>query len=172
VHSIESVAFENGSKSRVIRPSALACCEFRTSIAIPPSLEIPKCDELEDCLIDEDANLVRVGKEAFSDCYSLRSFYVPKSVEGIGSNCFSGCGPLYRLKFASGESLKKIVGDLTLVEARRGFGFNDISSLFRIELNQGAGDLTFPGWVSVRDGDSTLVSVRDGDSTLVLAQAN
>jgi hypothetical protein len=54
-----------------------------------------------------------------------------------------------RLKFGSGEALKKIVGDAMLDEALDDIGFSEISSLFRIEVNQGGEKLGFSGWVSV-----------------------
>jgi hypothetical protein len=160
---IERVVFESDSKLRLIGSSALAGCEIITSIAIPAAVEMidesafRRCLGLEECLMTEDANLVGIGKAAFAGCCSLRSFGIPRNVHRIGSDCFNGCCPLHRLRFGSGESVKKIVGDRTLDEALDHFGFNQISCLFRIEVNHSGSDLDFPGWVSVGDSDSTLV---------------
>jgi hypothetical protein len=160
---ISSIVFEPGSPLRRICRSAFAGCEFLRSIAIPASVEVieesafKKCDGLEECLMEEDANLVMIGKEAFADCCSLKSFHVSRSVERIGEGCFGGCGPLRQLRFRSLASLKKIVGDFTLDEALENIGFDEISSLFRIEVEDGGADFEFGGWVSRCDTGSILV---------------
>jgi hypothetical protein len=149
------VVFESGSKLRHVGPSAFTYCEFLTSIAIPASVEIigeasfKQCGGLEECLISNDAVLVKIGKEAFADCRSLRSFYFPKTVREIDENSFVRCGPLQFLIFGSSVSLKNIVGDVSLDEALGNIGFTDISSLFKIEVNREGVDLDFPGWISV-----------------------
>jgi hypothetical protein len=100
---------------------------------------------------------VKIGKEAFAHCRSLRSFCFPKTVREVGENCFVSCGPLHLLIFVSGVSLKEIVGNRTLDEALEHIGFTDISSLFQIDVNEDGVDLDFAGWVSVGDTDSTVV---------------
>jgi hypothetical protein len=115
------------------------------------------CDGLEECLIDNDAVLVKIGKGAFAHCRSLRSFCFPKTVWEVGENCFVSRGLLHLLIFVSGVSLKEIVRARTLDEALEHIGFADISSLFEIYVNAGAVDLDFAGWVSVGDTGSTVV---------------
>jgi hypothetical protein len=114
------------------------------------------CIGLEECSIPKDAILTAIGEEAFSGCSCLRSFYVPKSVESLGENCFTKCSSLSRLKFGSGETLKKIVGDATLHEALEYLGVADVTNLFRIEVEEDGGDLSFPGWIPVADASSHL----------------
>jgi hypothetical protein len=162
----ERVIFENGSKLRTIGPSALSRCEFLGSVALPDSVvrieesAFKKCDGLEECLIGEKSIVEGIGKEAFADCLSLRSFSIPKTVEEIGENCFHGCGCLHRLRFGSRESLKSIIAEETLDQALVKFGLNNLSSLFRIEVNHEGGDVEFPGWSSSSDNASPLVLVR------------
>jgi hypothetical protein len=147
--------------------SALSFCGSLRSIVVPASVtEIEEsafqaCIGLEECSIHKDAMLVRIGEEAFAGCCCLRSFYVPRNVEGIGENCFTKCLSLSRLKFGSGEALKRIVRDLTLNEVLDNLGFTDISNLFRIEVDEDGSDLEFPGWVPVADGNSHLVLAPD-----------
>jgi hypothetical protein len=161
------VVFENGSRLRRIGPSAFADCEFLVGIEIPDSVEIidefafKGCRGLESCVISEDSHIVRIEKKAFAKCRSLRSFDFPGTVEEIAEKCFSGCYPLHRLRFWSGEVVRKIIGDVTLDEALEKLGFRDMSSIFRIEVDVGGADFAFPGWSSVRDGDSHLTLVRD-----------
>jgi hypothetical protein len=99
--------------------------------------------------------------EAFAECSSLISFGLPKTVEGIGENCFKKYLSLSRLKFGSGDSLKRIVRDLTLDEALEHLGVSVISSQFRIEVEDDCSDLSFPGWVSVVDERSHLTLAPD-----------
>jgi hypothetical protein len=168
INSIERVVFENGSKLTQIGSSAFSGCELLTSIAIPPSVEVigefafEECDGLEEYLIDEDGLLVKLGREAFADYCSLRSFYFPKNVREVGERCFIRCGTLHLLIFECDLLLKSIVSDDTLDEAleRIGFAGTGISSLFKIEVNQKGLDLDVPGWVSIRDGDSSTVIIQ------------
>jgi hypothetical protein len=95
-------------------------------------------------LIDEDASLAKIEEETFAECLSLRSFEIPMNVEEIGRDCFSKCVRLSRLRFCSGESLKKIVGGLTLVEAVKQIGFDEISNEFKIEVNHSGMTVDFP----------------------------
>jgi hypothetical protein len=95
------------------------------------------CTGLESCSIAEDASLVRIENEAFSDCRSLKSFYVPKNLEVIGEDCFKRCCSLFRLRFVSAESLKSLIGDSMRAEALENIGFDDISNLLNIEVEDG-----------------------------------
>jgi hypothetical protein len=159
---IERIHFDNDSKLRLIGRSALSNNRSLQTISIPASVEVieegafRRCIGLESCIIGENANLVKIEKEAFSECHSLRSFSVPASVSGLGENCFGECNSLYRLRFATIESLKKFVNDSTLDEVLEHFGLGDISSLLTIEIeaSDGAVDSEFPGWSSVCDGSS------------------
>jgi hypothetical protein len=137
-----------------------------TGIAIPGSVEIieddafKECPELEYCLLDEDASLVRIGRAAFAECLSLRFFHIPSRVESIGQNCFKDCSALSRLRFYCGNSLKELVGGVTLDTALTNFGFDAISSIFILEVTETGTYLDFPGWSSVFDEDSHLTLIQ------------
>jgi hypothetical protein len=160
---IERVVFETGSQLRRICRSALSDCAFLTSIAIPATVNVIEesafrsCCGLEECLMEQSALLAEIGKLAFAGCHALRSFQIPRSVEEIGEECFDECRPLHRLTFGSSASLMKILGGRPLDEGLDSIGFKEISSLLRIEVEDGGVDLEFPGWISVGDGGSTLV---------------
>jgi hypothetical protein len=64
-----------------------------------------------------DESLSEIGNGAFAKCNFLVSFDVPGGVKSIGRNCFAKCPVLYRLRFGSSESLRRIVGDPTLSQA-------------------------------------------------------
>jgi hypothetical protein len=64
------------------------------------------------------------------------------------------------LIFGSGESLKHLVGDLTLDEALEHIGFADMSSLFEIVVNHERVDFVFPGWFSIGDSRSTMTLIQ------------
>jgi hypothetical protein len=65
------------------------------------------------------------------------------------------------LKFCCCESLKTIVGDVTLDEALENIGFIEISTAFKIEIEQNGTDFEFSGWSLVADEYSHLALVRD-----------
>jgi hypothetical protein len=167
-HHVERVRFEKASKLRRMGRSAISTCSSLQTISIPASVEVIEeeafiwCTGLEACLIARTANLVRIGQSAFSGCRSLRSFYVPLCVEVIGENCFQNCISLRQVRFASAESLNRLIGDSTLDEALKRFGIDEITSLLRIEIGDGGGPhFEFRGWSSVRDGRSHLTLVQD-----------
>jgi hypothetical protein len=114
------------------------------------------CIGLEECSIHRDAILTKIGQEAFAGCCCLRSFYVPKNVEIIGENCFKECPSLSRLKFGSGDALKRIVRNRTLDEALESLGFTEISSQFQIGVEDDCSNLSFPGWIHLVDDSSYL----------------
>jgi hypothetical protein len=159
---VESIIFENGSKLRLIGCSAFCRCTSLSSIEIPASIEIIEdeafngCIQREYCLLDDRASLVTIGKAAFAECSSLTSLDIPMMVESIGYNCFKDCSPLSRLTFASANSLRKVVGDMSLDMAFEHFGFNDLSCLFSIEVTEETIDLDFLKWYSVVRADSHL----------------
>jgi hypothetical protein len=99
---LAGLVFENDSKLRQIGRSAFSACESLTSIAIPASVEViedsafKKCAGLEECFLDENGLLFRIGTDA--------SFDIPRTVEETGRNCFSHCLRLSWLTF-SGWSL-------------------------------------------------------------------
>jgi hypothetical protein len=164
---LTELKFESESQLRKICRSALSGCESLRCIIVPASVTeieefaFKECIGLEDCSIHKGAMLVRVGQEAFAGCSSLRSFYVPKTIEGIGGNCFNSCPSLYRLKFESRHTLKRIVRDRTLDEALEDLGFTEISGLFRIEVEDDRSGLLFPGWIPVADASSHLTLAPD-----------
>jgi hypothetical protein len=164
---LTALKFESGSKLRRICRSALSSCDSLRSIVVPCSvIEIGDfafndCTRLEECSIHKDGIHVRIGREAFTGCSCLRSFYVPKTVEVIGENGFKKCPSLFRLKFGSGDTLKRIVRDMTLDEALEHLGFTEIWGQFRIEVDDNGSDLSFPEWISVADEGSPLILARD-----------
>jgi hypothetical protein len=104
---------------------------------------------------------MRIDSEAFSECHSLRSFYLPRSIEIIGENCFKKCHYLRRLQFSSGEFLNKLVGDSRLDEVLETLGLSEITSLLKIELEESETQIGFTGWSSTGDGSSFLTLVQD-----------
>jgi hypothetical protein len=107
-------------------------------------------------MMDENASLVRIERAAFAKCTSLRFFDIPMKVESIGHNCFKKCFPLSQLKFASGDSLRKVVGEMGLDEAMYHFGLNETSSVLSIEIGRGGVNLEFSGWSSVVTENSQI----------------
>jgi hypothetical protein len=93
--------------------------------------------DLQTCVIAENARLLNIGKESFSECAKLRLFYAPRNVEGIGEDCFSNCRALPKLRFASEEALKKAVGDAALDDAFENLGLGELSNVFQIEFDSG-----------------------------------
>jgi hypothetical protein len=163
---LKELKIEIGSKLRRIGWSALSGCDSLRSIVVPPSVSeidefaFKECIGLEECSIHKGAVLATIGQEAFAGCSCLRSFYVPKNAERIGENCFKKCPSLFRLRFGSGDTLKKIVRDLALDEALEHLGIPGISPIFRIEVEQDGNDLVFPGWIPVTDENSHLTLAR------------
>jgi hypothetical protein len=51
--------------------------------------------------------------------------------------------------------------DLILDEALEHLGSNEISTLFRIEVENDCSDLSFPGWISVADERLYLTLAQD-----------
>jgi hypothetical protein len=166
LESLTELKIEIGSKLRRIGRSALSGCESLRLILLPPSLSeiadfaFKKCIGLEECSIHEEAILTKIGQGAFAGCSCLKSFYVPKNVERMGENCFKQCPSLFRLKFGSGDTLKKLVRDRTLDESLEHHGIPGISRIFRIEVGEDATDLVFPGWIPVADDNSHLTLSR------------
>jgi hypothetical protein len=164
---LESCIIAENANLLRIEKEAFSGCPSLKSFQIPRSAEIIGencfnwCEALESCLIAENANLVRIETESFSECHSLMSFDVPKSVEVIGEDCFKRCLSLDRLKFGSGESLKRLVGDSALDEALENFGFDELSNLFTIEIEDAGLHFEFPGWLSVAGESSGLTLIQD-----------
>jgi hypothetical protein len=164
---LTELEFESGSKLRRICRSALSDCGLLRSIVVPASVtEIEEfafkdCIGLEYCLTDQNAMLVRIGEKAFAGCSCLRSFDFPKRVEGIGEDCFKRCSSLTQLKFGSGQTLKRIVRDKTLDEVLEHLGVTEILPLLRIEVEEDASDLEFPGWIPVADEGAHLTLARE-----------
>ena len=72
--------------------------KFITSITIPDSIIKIKKQAFSDCIalvnIRIPNSVSKIGKWAFSGCYSLRYIKVPNSVSKIGKYAFSGCSSL------------------------------------------------------------------------------
>jgi hypothetical protein len=163
---LNELKFEIGSNLRRIGRSALSGCDSLRRIQLPRSVSeigefaFKTCIGLEECSVDDVAILTKIGEEVFTGCSCLRSFYIPKNVERIGENCFKQCPSLFRLKFGSGDTLKKIVGAKTLDEALEHLGIPGIARIFRIEVEQDGTDLVFPGSIPVADDNSHLTLSR------------
>jgi hypothetical protein len=119
------------------------------------------CEGLESFAVAETANLVRIEKEAFSECRSLRSFSITRNIEFIGENCFKKCFSLRRLRFVSGESLKKLMGDSTIDDVLETVGLGEISILMKVEIKDDEMTVDDGGGSSVRDPSSHLTLVQD-----------
>jgi hypothetical protein len=81
------------------------------------------CIKLESCPIAENGHYVTIEGEAISECCLLQSFYVLANGSVLGEECFKKFGSLHRLKFTSGESFKKLVGEYRIHGAGRDLGF-------------------------------------------------
>jgi hypothetical protein len=59
--------------------------------------------------------------------------------------------------------VNRIISDQSLDDALNRVGVSFSSGLFRIEVEDGGDELTFPGWISLADGegDMQLTLVRD-----------
>jgi hypothetical protein len=159
---IDEIEFDLGSELERIGAAALRNCESLWSIDIPVSVMIIEerafkgCSELESCFIANDSSLVMIGNRAFAKCTSLRSFSIPSLIESIGSQCFKKCIYLYRLKFNSSESVRRVICNRPLDNALYEFGVNANSGLFRIDVENGEIDLKFAGWISARSDEGAF----------------
>jgi hypothetical protein len=135
--------------------------EIPSSLTILEESSFEGCAELEFCLIDGNSKLITISGRALARCTSLRSFSIPQHVGEIGS--FSDCIHLYRLKFASSKSLKRIIASISLDDASWSFGVSPSPSLFRIDIEDGGEELNHPGWASLGscEGDVKLWFVRE-----------
>lgn len=86
-----------------------------TCVRIPASIEklakeccFANCQNLTRVEIDDHCHLLEFGDSLFSNCSSLRSLTIPKSVTTLGSCCFLGCGNLTSISFPLGSQLRKI----------------------------------------------------------------
>jgi hypothetical protein len=159
---LESCEIPEDSILEWIGKEAFSRCQSLILFCVPRGVTIigekcfAMCSGLESFAIGENAPLRRIDREAFSECRLLVSFCIPKSVEVICEDCFRKCSSLNRLGFGSGESLKKFVCDSTLDEALEKLGFDEISSLFRIEIEDCRVCFEFPGWSSIAGESSHL----------------
>ena len=51
--------------------------------------------------------MVTLQESAFEGCSSLKSMMIPRTVSGIGANCFKGCSSLTTLQFEHGSGLDR-----------------------------------------------------------------
>jgi hypothetical protein len=162
---LESCEIPENSILGRIGKEAFCRCQSLASFSLPRSVTIigekcfRMCRGLESCKLDENADLKLIGPEAFSECRVLTSFYLPDSVEVIFDDCFRKCCSLYRLVFGSGESLNKFVSNSTLDEALGKVGFDEISIVFGIEIDDRGVSFEFPGWSWIADENSRLTLV-------------
>jgi hypothetical protein len=162
---IGTVVFGRGSRLIKIAAFAFSHCDSLSGIEIPGSVEVIDENAFDDCValqfvaLAKNSALVCIGAGAFSDCIVLRVFDFPGRIEKIGRNCFESCDYLHQLRFESGESLERLVGDRTLDETLEEWGVTATSSLFGIDVKEGNAE--FPGWTAGEDGRSHLTLVRD-----------
>jgi hypothetical protein len=111
----------------------------------------------------EKVNLGTVEKEAFSECYWPRSFYLSRSVGVMGESRLNKCVSLHGLGFASSDSLNRFVGFLMPDEALEQLGLEDILDGFRIEIEVGDCELDFESaeWSFVGGGSCGFALVHD-----------
>jgi hypothetical protein len=152
---------------REIGRSAFSECGALTGIQIPARVTVIHeaaflgCTGLEYCLFADSISPLRIEKRAFAGCRLLKSFHVPARLESVGERCFRKCASLFVLGFALGESLQKIVGELTLDAALAHIGLNDLSRLFAITIDDVGFELYFAGWVLADDETAHFTLVRD-----------
>jgi hypothetical protein len=164
---LESCSISDSATLETIKQQAFSGCLSLMSFYIPRTVQtigencFTKCRGMESFVIAENAALGQIERGTFSECDSLRSFSIPKSVEAISEDCFKKCCSLHRLKFFSGESLKKLIGDFMLADALENFGFDDKSNLLRIEIDDGGAHSDFPGWSSFADENLHLILVQN-----------
>jgi hypothetical protein len=100
-------------------------------------------------------------EKSFAECHSLPFIDIPRMVGSIRQNRFESCFALSRLTFGS---IKKGIDEKDFDETLEKLGLRDVSSVFRIEVNQGGidsdSDLKFTGWPSIIEGDSRVPFVR------------
>ena len=66
------------------------------------------CSALTSVNFAEGSKLNSIGKYAFSECASLTSIAIPRSVTSIGKNAFADCSSLTNITFAEGSKLTSI----------------------------------------------------------------
>ncbi len=86
-----------------IEKSAFYNCAHLTDVRIPATLARLEESAFKGCpfLAGMDLSataITAIGREAFSDCYSLKSVRLPEALTEIGSGAFSGCHMLAECK--------------------------------------------------------------------------
>ena len=102
VVSIGGEAFSNcSSLEKVTLPDSIAEigartfdeCEALEAVTVPASVKTIGTAAFRDCMslvtVVLQEGLVRIGDNSFAGCYSLTSIRIPKTVEVLGSGCFS-----------------------------------------------------------------------------------
>jgi hypothetical protein len=87
-----------GLLSQIVIPS---CVEFIAEQCFR------RCKSLNELIFENDSNLKRIDKYAFSSS-GLKSVQIPAKVESIGEGCFSHCESLNEVIFESDSNLKRI----------------------------------------------------------------
>lgn len=110
---------------------AFAKCQLLEEIKFPNSIltleagAFEECTSLKKVTFEEDAQITKLigflylhnscdgcgGHGVFTNCTSLESIILPKSLTTIGTGTFSGCKNLTNIEFEFGSSLTRINGD-------------------------------------------------------------
>lgn len=125
-HNLIEVYIPN-TVMRVLDSAFKHCINLRTVIFEEGDNDLV-CDEavFASCFNLTDVKLARlsiVSNWMFSDCYSLQSIDIPKSIQVIGNHAFSSCYDLFEVNFL-GDTLQRI----------EAVAFGACSSLKRIAL--------------------------------------
>ncbi|MBQ8322333.1 MAG: leucine-rich repeat protein [Clostridia bacterium] len=89
------------------------------------------CGELAKFTLRDTTPLAAIPDKAFSDCSSLQSIVIPRTVAAIGADAFSDCKALTSVTFSPKATLTSI-GDRA---------FSDCASLRSVELPEGLGSI-------------------------------
>jgi hypothetical protein len=84
------------------------------STCIPASVQLLdkccfySCNGLKEVAFEQDSQLQRIGRSAFSWCQSLEFMTIPESVQFLDEECFAFCKNLMGVMFRPGSNLERI----------------------------------------------------------------
>ncbi len=132
-NSLKSVKLPENPAFKEIPNYTFQNCTALEEITIPDNIEVISssaygsegyyyaafsgCTSLKKVNISENSNLKRIEQAAFMSCTSLEEFYLPASIEYLGTKVFESCTSLKTLTIADGISIQAI-GDRLFAECR------------------------------------------------------
>ena len=140
--SLIAVWFEEGCQLEVIPSNTFYGCKALSSITIPKSVrtfaahkngigsQFSYCESLRSVEFEEGSQLEAIASKAFSNCWSLQSITIPKSVKEFGKDRFGqgaqfyDCPALENVIFEEGSQLTEIPA----------YTFNNCTSLQSITI--------------------------------------